>query len=340
MLVGTQGIISKNFGNNAHPYQVRLTDDEIIFGFYSNTIGWQPVQTYNANLQAGEWVHIACTYNMSQAKIYVNGVQKAVAAKNFEIPQNDQPLEIGRTKDVGYEYFNGTIDEVRVWDVALDVEQISLNMCTNYSGSANPDLIANYKFNECGGTLLTDNQNGNDGVLFGMEGNEWIESDACPSYHVKFIVTEEPGAVPLENATVNMSGTIRYTNINGEADFEGYEPGDYNYSVSKEGYGFETGTFELVDEDLVIDIELLISDVREITGNDFQIFPNPVSGYINVTSNYPGIMQLFDLSGNILNEFEINPGKSGFDVSGYPSGLYFIRFHKKNKIYHFKLIIQ
>jgi len=116
---GTQGIISKNFGNNAHPYQIRLNNDEILFGFYSNTIGWQPVQTSNANLQVGEWVHIACTYNMVQAKIFVNGELMAQASRNFEIPQNDQPLEIGRSKDVSFEYFSGTIDEVRVWDIAL-----------------------------------------------------------------------------------------------------------------------------------------------------------------------------------------------------------------------------
>jgi len=28
---GTQGVISKNFGNNAHPYQIRLLDGEILF---------------------------------------------------------------------------------------------------------------------------------------------------------------------------------------------------------------------------------------------------------------------------------------------------------------------
>jgi len=143
-LLGTQGILSKNFGNNAHPYQIRLLDDEIIFGFYSNTIGWQPVQTNNANLQVGEWTHITCTYNMQQVKIYVNGEQKAVASKNFEIPQNDQPFEIGRTKDVGYEYFAGVIDEVRVWDIALSTgtapgSSVTIKL-TAYEGHASDSI--------------------------------------------------------------------------------------------------------------------------------------------------------------------------------------------------------
>jgi len=228
---GMMGLISKNFGNNAHPYQIRIVDDEVLFGFYSNTIGWQPTQTSSANLQAGEWVHIACTYNQQNVKIYVNGEQKAMALKSFEIPQNDQPLEIGRTKDVSYEYFNGIIDEVRVWDVALTQETIADNMCHNYYGSTDEHLIGCYKFNECGGTLLTDMQNTNDGILLNMEGDEWIESDACPVYTVNFQVTEESNSIPIEGATVNMNGTIRYTDENGLADFVGYEPGTYDYIV-------------------------------------------------------------------------------------------------------------
>jgi len=256
MLSGIQGVMSKNFGNNAHPYQIRLVNDEVLFGFYSNTIGWQPVQTSSANLQIGEWVHIACTYNMQYVKIYINGEQKASVYKSFEIPLNDQPVEIGRSKDVYYEYFSGIIDEVRIWDIALGQQEVLENMCTNYAGSGNENLIAYYKFNECGGTLLTDVQNAYDGVLVGMEGDEWIESDACPVYSVNFFVTEDLGTVPIEGATVNMSGTIRYTDENGQANYEGYEPWSYEYSVFKEMYSVVNGSFELVDEDITIDVEI------------------------------------------------------------------------------------
>jgi len=256
MLSGIQGVMSKNFGNNAHPYQIRLVNDEVLFGFYSNTIGWQPVQTTSANLQSGEWVHIACTYNMQYVKIYINGEQKASAYKSFEIPLNDQPVEIGRSKDVYYEYFSGIIDEVRIWDIALGQQEVLENMCTNYAGSGNENLIAYYKFNECGGTLLTDVQNAYDGVLIGMEGDEWIESDACPVYNVNFFVTEDLGTVPVEGATVNMSGTIRYTDEDGQAVYEGYEPWSYEYSVFKEMYSVVNGSFELVDEDIAIDVEI------------------------------------------------------------------------------------
>ncbi|MCD4682957.1 MAG: PKD domain-containing protein, partial [Bacteroidales bacterium] len=339
ILSGTQGILSKNFGNNAHPYQIRLLDDEIIFGFYSNTIGWQPIQTYNANLQTGEWTHIACTYNMQQAKIFVNGEQKAVASKNFEIPQNDQPFEIGRTKDVGYEYFSGTIDEVRVWDIALDTETIQLNMCTNYTGSTNEYLIAYFKFNECGGTLLTDTQNGNDGFLTGMTGEEWIESDACPSYNVNFIVTEEPGTVPVEEAKVNMSGTIRYTDETGEAVFEGYEEGNYNYSVSKYGYTMQSGAFDLIDEDVTIEIVLLINSTDQLLKDKVGIHPNPCDGLFIIKSDkFPASIEIYKTTGEKILDQQINQYESEISLLGYPKGIYFLKYEFSGKISTYKLI--
>ncbi|MCB2220861.1 MAG: Omp28-related outer membrane protein [Bacteroidetes bacterium] len=339
-LTGTQGVISKNFGNNAHPYQIRLLNDEVLFGFYSNTIGWQPIQTTSANLLVGEWAHIACTYNMEEVKIFVNGIQKAIGYKNFQIPQNDQPLEIGRTKDVAFEYYSGTIDEVRVWDIALTAQQIEENMCTNFSGSTDPHLIANFKFNECGGTLLTDSKNGYDGVLMGMEGNEWVESYACPSYNIQFLVTEDPGNIPVEDATINMSGTIRYTNTSGEADFDGYEPGNYNYTVSKDGYTLASGSFALVDEDLMIDVSLLINKADVSRADDISIFPNPSSGEFTIRLNKSAYLQIFDVSGCEIKNMELRPGQSQFNLKHYQAGLYYVKLRGANDVQFFKIILQ
>ena len=339
-LSGTQGIVSKNFGNNAHPYQIRLIDDEIIFGFYSNTIGWQPVQTSAANLVVDQWAHIACTYDMAQAKVYVNGVQKASVSKNFEIPQNDQPFEIGRTKDVAFEYFDGTIDEVRVWDIALDAGQVAENMCHNYLGSTDPNLVAYFKFNECGGTLLTEKQNGYDGVLMGMQGDEWLESDACPVYNVYFIVTEDPGSVPVEGATINMSGIIRYSDDEGLADFNGYESGLYEYEVIKDGYSVASGSFDLVDEDMTIEVNLLISSLAHPTFENVRIYPNPVKNKLNIQSPEHCRLKLLDISGRIVYTYELEAGVHTIDLSQQVPGIYFLQMKFDRQVLVEKLMIR
>jgi len=339
-LIGVQGVISKNFGNNAHPYQIRLHDDEVLFGFYSNTIGWQPIQTTSANLQVGAWVHIACTYNMQQAFIYINGEQKGMGYKSFEIPQNDQPLEIGRSKDVGYEYFPGIIDEVRIWDIALSQEEVEDNMCTNYLNSGNENLIGYFKFNECGGTLLTDSQNGYDGVLIGMEGDEWMESDACPAYTVNFIVTEDPGAVPLEGATVNMSGTIRYTDDSGLAGFDGYESGSYEYTVIKDGYVAATGSFDLIDEDMTIEVSLLYTSINNNLSEEIQIYPNPVSGVLNIRTNLDYKVEIMDISGRLVRSDLLINGENQINLSNQTPGIYYMRLVSEMNVQVKKIMIR
>lgn len=339
-LSGTQGILSKNFGNNAHPYQIRLTDDEIIFGFYSNTIGWQPVQTSAANLVTGQWTHIACTYDMTQAKIYVNGEQKASSYKYFEIPLNDQPFEIGRTKDVAYEHFNGIIEEVRVWDIALDAESVEENMCKNYLGANEPNLVAYFKFNECGGTLLTEKQNGYDGILIGMDGDEWMESDACPVYTVEFVVTSDPGSLPVEGATINMSGIIRYTDEQGLADFEGYEAGLYDYEVIKDGYTIASGAFELIDENILIEISLLISGSSIHNVSSLKVYPNPNMGDFKVLSPQQYDLEIYDLSGSLIKQQTIFKGSNLIDLSQQQPGLYYLKFQDKEKLLIEKVMIR
>ncbi|MEZ5083124.1 MAG: LamG-like jellyroll fold domain-containing protein [Bacteroidales bacterium] len=324
-LNGTQGVLSKNFGNNSHPYQIRLIDDEVMFGFYSNTIGWQPVETTNANLIAGDWTHIACTYNMQQVKIYVNGIQKAVAYKSFQIPENDQPFEIGRTKDLGFEYFTGTIDEVRVWDKSLNAGEVLENMCTNYTGVADPNLIAYFKFNECGGTLLSELANGHHGELLNMTGDEWIESLACPGYSIAFQVVEDPGAVPVENALVNMNGTIQFTGLNGEALFEGYEPGDYIYSVEKDGFSVETGSFELTNDNLTIDVHLIISKVSDSFVENILVSPNPSKGMLSISTNRNITIEIISSEGAITNRYHFNEGYHLLNLTSQPKGLYLLK---------------
>jgi hypothetical protein len=338
-LVGMQGLISKHFGNNAHPYQIRLEGDEITFGFYSNTIGWQPVETYNANLPLNEWSHIACTYDMVQAKIYVNGIQKASANKSFEIPQNDQAFEIGRTKDLSFEYFNGIIDEVRVWEIARTAEEVAENMCTNYTGMTVPGLVTNYKFNECGGTLLTDSQNGNDAILIGMEGDEWLESDACPVYNIDFTVTADPGAIPIEGATISLNGTIRYTDDSGQANFEGYETGMYEYSVIADGFEMASGDFELVNENVSIEVTLILNDIEDITSDKIVTWPNPVNGVLNIQTPVAYNLEIMDIYGRVVLTGTLEPGTSQIDLSDQLPGVYYLNLTMDGQVRIEKIMV-
>ena len=71
-----------------------------------------------------EWHHVAMTYKPGEWRIYVDGVEKAERTDISKTPlTNDVPLFIGAEQYLGLfraeRFFNGLIDEVRIYDCAL-----------------------------------------------------------------------------------------------------------------------------------------------------------------------------------------------------------------------------
>ncbi|MGH2797257.1 MAG: LamG-like jellyroll fold domain-containing protein, partial [Thermoleophilaceae bacterium] len=77
----------------------------------------------------GAWQHLAATYDGSVARFYVDGVE--VASKPFTGNVGDSNTwRIGAYSSPVYGFFDGLIDEVRVYDRALTPEEIELDMTT------------------------------------------------------------------------------------------------------------------------------------------------------------------------------------------------------------------
>ena len=72
-----------------------------------------------AGLPVGRWSYLAATYDGAVVRLFVDGVEVAHGAHTGAIKSTSDPLWIGGNQPYG-EYFQGTIDEVRVYDRALD----------------------------------------------------------------------------------------------------------------------------------------------------------------------------------------------------------------------------
>jgi hypothetical protein len=75
------------------------------------------------------WTHVALTYDGTQLRLYVNGVQVATRATSGTIQTNSSPLRIGGNVPYG-EFFNGRIDEVRIYNRALSQAELQADMNT------------------------------------------------------------------------------------------------------------------------------------------------------------------------------------------------------------------
>jgi Concanavalin A-like lectin/glucanases superfamily/Secretion system C-terminal sorting domain/Ig-like domain CHU_C associated len=105
----------------------------------------------NYTFTLGTWYHVAATYDGTTRKIYVNGIvvgQDTPPANTLNVT-NTSNVTIGRTNDplLGLEYFNGSLDDVRVWNVARTEQQIFGSKNCELQGTET-GLIAYYKFNQ------------------------------------------------------------------------------------------------------------------------------------------------------------------------------------------------
>ncbi|MCX6879951.1 MAG: FG-GAP-like repeat-containing protein, partial [Verrucomicrobia bacterium] len=121
------------------------------------------VSTNSAAITWGVWQHVAVTWNGVNAHIYVNGVEQA-AAGSVSLVSSTVNGHIGATSNNGA-YYYGTMDEMRIWNIARTQTQIQDAMHHVLTGSES-GLKAYYQFDASSGTVLPDlTANSNLGTL-------------------------------------------------------------------------------------------------------------------------------------------------------------------------------
>ncbi len=103
----------------------------------------------------GVWYHVVGVYNGTNIILYINGVQETSAIRTGIVTQSSNtPLVIGaRQSGASFDrYFNGSIDEVKYWNRALNLEEIknSYQLNKDYLSSIYRNLeLGTYSFKAC-----------------------------------------------------------------------------------------------------------------------------------------------------------------------------------------------
>ncbi len=129
-------------------YAILLSADRA--GAYLNIGGGKEnvfsVWTPGPVLKAGQWHHLAFTYDGASLRLFVDGQPAGETAINRPRVPGQTPLALGVRQD-GYLHFQGRLDEARVFDHALTAEQIRLHF-SDPSRPPDPGAVARWEFND------------------------------------------------------------------------------------------------------------------------------------------------------------------------------------------------
>lgn len=123
----------------------------------------------------GRWMHLALVYSSASttATFYIDGVQKATNS-TYSISAGSSNTALGIQFGAFGEHMAGTMDELRIWNIARTATQVKQGMYGTVD-PATAGLIAYYKMNEGSGTTM-----GNSTATTGLDGTlvntSWVNS--------------------------------------------------------------------------------------------------------------------------------------------------------------------
>jgi len=162
-------------------YLLQLQNSNNVEARFRNSGGVKFDVLANNLLDFNQWQHLAFTYDGTYIRLYKNGNLIDSTAANGTITQTTQSFNLGMLDYQGSAFhFNGRLDEIRLWDVALSQTEINSWMCApidlthpNYN-----NLMGYWRLNAGQGTIVDDQTaNGNNGALIGAV--QWQVTTSC-----------------------------------------------------------------------------------------------------------------------------------------------------------------
>ena len=126
-------------------------------------------------IATNRWHHSAVVYDGSDLTLYIDGIEEGKTT--IALTMEGTGLRIGRGTFDFSNFWEGGIDEIRIWNYARSTQEIFNYLFLNIDGTED-GLVHSYDFNETTGTVLPDLAGGTDGSTVNMEDSNWQASDA------------------------------------------------------------------------------------------------------------------------------------------------------------------
>lgn len=299
-------------------------------------VSWKEILSSPTALSLNTWTHVAGTFDGTTEKLFINGIE--VASQPFTgsiIASNAYPMAIGRLSDAGVgasRYWNGQIDEVRIWNRALTGAELMSKMNNHIDPAAQTGLQGYWRFNEGMGNTVSDSSgSGDNGTL----------NSASFNTNVPFNTTAvQPLVTQNGSVLISTPASAYQWFMNGNL-----MPGQTNQTLNLtqlSAYWVQitdaAGCTATSDPFFVT-----VLGVTELSdGSIMEINQNSESVVISV-KNSTGIktVKVYDVNGRtIVNEDAGNTDNIKISKSSFKQGVYIFDVSTEKSSYRTKLLIQ
>lgn len=125
---GLMTILSKD-----ENYEFHINPDGTIYWWWQTTGGGINNFSSSSPLPAGQWSHVLIRYAPGDQRIYINGALAGQANLAGTPVANTDPLQLGNDQNYGGRFFDGQLDELRIYTSALSTSQISALVSERHS---------------------------------------------------------------------------------------------------------------------------------------------------------------------------------------------------------------
>ena len=208
--IGTRQImIGKGDGSSDPTTQYWMefnTSNRPVFYLSTASVGYSLIANDLIVNDTTSWHHLLMTWDGSVMQIYLDGVKSAsTASKTGSITNTAFPFGIGKLGSFGGLAFNGTLDDVRIYNRALDDTEV--DMLFDWV----PDPIAHWKLDEGSVNSIADSSgNSLSGLL--QNSPSWTTGKYNSAVNFDgtndFIAVTDPGTNSLLDFTSNSTITV------------------------------------------------------------------------------------------------------------------------------------
>lgn len=361
---GVQNVVNKSSNSINNGYIFPRTDDGWSHvRFYLNIGGWKTLSAVYPSLNT--WHHLAATYDGATMKLYIDGTLSASSSQTGSIATNSNPLTLGN--QTGYsEYFGGTADEVRIWNVARTQAQIQNNMNNELDPALQTGLVSYYTINQgiatgtnTGLTTLSDLKGNNNGTLIGFNltgsTSNFVTQNSnlaiLPLQWLSFTAQKQNEVVLLQWSTASEVSTLNFQierstdgknwkNIGAvSASGNSTEPRHFGYRDNMPANGISYYRIRQNDNDGRYSYSKIERVNISIETKPFKLVANPVVNktlQLEINSSSSQTITLISNDGKIFWRKGFSPGFHSVNVSALSKGAYFL----KGKNYSEKFLVQ